>query len=339
MILNSYIITYLVCSCLSLFIGLTALGHGFYVWRKWDMTSDAEQQYGLEKKVYLIITILSLGFILRFLMVPLWFWTLHSMIASISGAMCLVGVHNINTPVSYISSGLKLALPVFYGYWLTLNFLDRQVATQPFMKQKLIFLSPLGILVLVETVLDATFLISVPPRQVSCCTSLFDVPRDNIPQIVTGSTWIWVVVFYCLAAFIIGEMIWFLIAQKRSVSSKEGWWFGKKSVMILETLIIVFTIAVFVLSLHTKIAPLFLNLPFHHCIFCLGQEVWDALLSFTLIFSGLAMLLVYFWVVSSDSYSDVNTYLGEKMRTMLKWAGFLLTGGVIILSIHIGLII
>ena len=303
------------------------------------MTNDAEKQYGLEKKVYLIITILSLGFFLRLLMIPLWFWTLHSMIISVSGAMCLVGVHNINAPVSYISSGLKLALPVFYGYWLTLNSLDRQVAAQPFMKQKLIFLSPLGLLILIETVFDATFLFSVPPRQVSCCTSLFDVPRDYIPQIVTGSTWIWVVVFYCLAVFIIGEIIWFLIAQKRSLSSKEGWWFGKKSVMIFETLIIVFAIAIFVLSLHTKIAPLFLNIPFHHCIFCLGQEVWDALLSFTLIFTGLTMLLVYFWVVSSESYSDVNTYLGEKMIALLKWAGFLLTGGIVILTIHIGLVI
>jgi len=320
-------------------MGLTALVYGFNAWRKWDITSDAEEQYDLEKKVYLIITIMSLGFFLRLLMVPLWFWTLHSMIISIPGAMCLVGVHNIDAPVSYIASALKLVLPVLYGYWLILNFLDRQVATQPFIKPKLIFLSPLGILILIESVLDITLLLSVPPRQVSCCTSLFDVLRDNISQIVTGSTWMWVAVFDCLSAFILGEMIWFWTAQKRSLSSNGGWWFGKKSIMIFETLIIVFTFAVFVLSLHTKIAPLFLNLPFHHCVFCLGQEMWDALLSFTLIFTGLAILTIYFWVVSSKSYSSINTDLGERMGSLLKWACLLFTGGVVMLSIHIGWVI
>ena len=50
------------------------------------------------------------------------------------------------------------------------------------------------------------------------------------------------------------------------------------------------------------------------------------------------MLLIYFWVVSFEGYSDVNSYLGEKMIALLKWAGLLLVGGVVGLSIHIGLV-
>ena len=335
MILNSYIITYLVCSSVSLFIGLTAALNGFYVWKKWDITSCADEQYRLEKKVYLIITILSLGFFLRLLMVPLWFWSLHSMIISIPGAMCLVGVHNVSAPLSYIASSLKLVLPALYGYWLILNMLDRQVATQPFVKQKLMLLTPLGILILAETILDTSFFFSTPPRQVSCCTSLFDIPRDNILQIVTESTWIWVVVFYVLALFILGEIVYFLIAQKRSSSPGGGRWFGKKSIMGLETLAAIIFFVVFVLALHTRISPLFLGLPFHHCIFCLGQEVWDALLFFSMIFIGLTLFLIYFWVVSSANYREVNPVLSEKMVSLLKWSGYMTAGGMIILSIHL----
>ena len=110
-------------------------------------------QYRLEKRVYLVITVLALGFILRLFMVPLWFRSLHSMIISIPGAMCLVGVHNINPSLSYVASSLKLILPAFYGYWLILNQLDRKIATQPFMKQKLAALAPLGILIVIETIL------------------------------------------------------------------------------------------------------------------------------------------------------------------------------------------
>ena len=335
MILNNYIITYLVCSFFSLFLGLVAAVYGFYIWKRWDINSEAEEQYRLEKMVYLVITLLSLGFILKLLMIPLWFWTLHSMIISIPGAMCLVGVHNINAPLSYIASGLKLVMPALYGHWLILNHLDRKVVTQPFMKQKTILLTPLGILILCETILDASFLFSVPPRQVSCCTSLFDVPTESVPQIITTPTWLWVVIFYALVFFIMGEIIFFLIAQRRSPSSCGGRWFGKKSLLISETLIIIFLLVVFVLALHTKISPLFLGLPFHHCIFCLCQEVWDALFFVSMIFTGLILLMIYFWVVSLTGYGEVNEILSGKMVKLLTWSGALLIGGVTILSIHL----
>jgi len=249
--------------------------------------------------------------------------------------MCLVGVHNINAPLSYIASGLKLAMLPLYGYWLFLNYLDRKVVTQPFMKQKTVFLTPLGILILCETILDAFFLLSVPPHQVSCCTSLFNVPAESVPQVITASTWLWVAIFYVLVLFIMGEIVFFLIAQKRSASSKKGRWFGKKSLLISETLIIIFLFAVFVLALHTKISPLFLGPPFHHCVFCLGQEVWDALLSVSMIFTGLILLLIYFWVVSLAGYGEVNETLSGKMVKLLTWSGALLASGVTILSIHL----
>jgi len=339
MIINSYIITYLICSLISLFIGTTAVLNGFSVLKKWNISNQTEEQYHLEKKVYLIITILSLGFLLRLTMIPLWFFTLHSMIISIPGAMCLVGVHNVNAPFSYLASGLKLVLPALYGYWLILNLLDRQVVTQPFMKQKLMFLAPLGILILLETILDASFFFSTPPRQVSCCTSLFDLPRENIPMVITQSTWIWLIIFYLMAIFILGEIIYFFIAQKKSALPNRGWWFGKKPVMFGETLIISLIFIVFVLALHTKISPLFLHLPFHHCLFCLGQELWDAPLFFSMIFIGLVLFLIYFWVVSSASYQDVNPSLSEKMVKLLKCSGCMLAGGLIIMSIHLFLVV
>ena len=339
MILNNYITTYLVCSLLSIFVGLIAGLKGFYIWKNWDINNPAEKQYALEKKVYLIITVVSLGFLLRLLMIPLWFLSLQSMIGSIPGAMCLVGVHNVDAPVSYIASSLKLVLPALYGYWLILNLLDRQAATQPFMNQKLAALAPMGILIVTEAILDICFFFSTPPRQVSCCTSLFDIPRDDILQVVTEATWLWTTIFYVLAIFILTETVYFLIAQKKTKKESEktdrGWWFGSKSMMLFETVVIISLFIVFIIALQTKISPLFLHLPFHHCIFCLCQEVWDALLSFVMIFVGLVLLLIYFWIVSLSSYGDVNYILCKKMTTLLKWSGVMFAGGLIILSIHL----
>ena len=239
MILNSYIIAYFVCTAMSFFTGLVAAFNGFSVWKNWNIESDAENQYRLEKKIYLIITVLFLAFLLRLLMFPLWFFVLHTMIPSVPGAMCLVGIHNINPSISYVASGFKLVMPVFYAYWLILNLLDRRIETQPFMKQKLWLLTPLGTLILIETILDAWFLFSVPPRQVSCCTSLFDIPRDDLLQIVSESSWLWVVAFYSLALILSVEMVYFFTAQKKSIHTKTGWWFGKKIFMLTETVFIV----------------------------------------------------------------------------------------------------
>jgi len=112
-------------------------------------------------------------------------------------------------------------MPVFYVHRLILNLLDRRIETQPFMKQKLWLLAPLGMLIIIETIMDTSFLFSVPPRQVSYCTSLFDVPRNDLLQIVSESSWLWVVVFYTLALILLGGMAYFFSAQTR--------WSRKKS--------------------------------------------------------------------------------------------------------------
>ncbi|MBL0732272.1 MAG: hypothetical protein JJW03_05395 [Desulfosarcina sp.] len=345
MILNNFIVTYLVCAAMSLFTGIIASVNGLYIWKRWNPDNQAEDQYVLEKRVYLVITVCSLGFILRLLMFPLWFRTLHSMIISIPGAMCLVGVHNINPPLAYAASGFKLVMPALYGYWLILNFMDRKIPEQPFMKHKLLLLTFLGCLATVETILDISFFFSAPPRQVSCCTSLFDVPRDDILQVVTESSMVWVFLFFALSVFIIGEMVFFLIAQRKSLRSKPGkWlpgkWFGNKRLnskpaMVFQTLIIISLFGIFILSLQTTISPLFLGLPFHHCIFCLCQEVWDATLSLFMIFTGLSLFLIYFWITSSANYREVNQILNASMQKLLKWSLVMFAGGLIILAVHL----
>ena len=335
MVLNFYIITYLICAVISLFIGSIATLTGYKIWKRWDITNSAETQYRLEKKVYLIISVLSIGFILRLFAFPLWFLTLNSMIISIPGAMCLAGVHNANAPLAYIASTFKLILPAIYGFWLILNLLDRKVATQPFMKLKLFLLTPLGLLILSETITDIFFLFSVPLRQVSCCTSLFDTPKNNLHQLISGSNWMWVVLFYVLALIILAEIIFFLIAQKKSTASIKKNWFGSKSLMLIETIMIIFCFITFLLALQTKISLLFLDLPLHHCIFCLCQGVWDLFLSFCMIMTGLTLVLIYFWIISSNAYISVDHKLSQSMLKLLFWSGGLLSSGLIILSIHL----
>jgi len=339
MLINSYIITYLICSLISLFMGIITVFNGFIVLKKWDINSLSEDQYRLEKKIYLIITIVTLGFFLRFIMIPLWFITLGSMVGSINGAMCLVGVHSINPYVSYTSTSFKLILPLFYGYWIFINLLDRQVPTQPFIKQKLFFLMPLGLFIIAETCLDITFFFSVPPRQVSCCTSIFDIPRNEILLVVAESTWLWVICFYVFALVVIAALFYLLRTHKKNTSSYMKKWFGNKTLMTFETIFLSLFIIVFVLSLHTKISPLFLDLPFHHCVFCLCRDFFDALFASALILIGTFFLIIYFWTVSIATYKDVDSIFKSIMIRLLKFSTYSICGGVLIITIHMLLVI
>lgn len=334
MLVNSFVVTYLVCSSCSLLIGLLAALNGFSVVRAWDITSPTEEQYEREKRIYLIITLVSLGLVLRLLMIPLWFGTLMSMLPSLPGAMCLSGVHSSGSPGSYPASALKLALPPFYIAWLVLNGLDRRVISQPFLKMKLLLLMPLGFLMICEAALDISFFLSITPRQVSCCTSLLELPQAGIAPVVTHFRGWLILAGFCL--FLVwGEMCYFLAAQKKSLTSNRGWWFGSKTVMVLEFSYIVATFILFVLALHREVSSLILCLPRHQCIFCLLQKSGDSLLSFSLIYGGLTLFLVYFLVVSLRDYGALNMLLGQRILSLLKWSLALLTGGMIILSLHL----
>ncbi|MGV8073566.1 MAG: hypothetical protein AB2L11_03245 [Syntrophobacteraceae bacterium] len=333
MILNNYIITYLLCALISTLIGVIAACTGIGVWKRWDAGSALEEQYRLEKKVYLIITILSLGFLIRLLSAPLWFWTLESMIISIPGAMCLVGVHNIALPVSYMASGMKLIQPVFYGYWLILNFLDRKVIEQPFMKQKLLLLAPLGFLVLMETGLDAAFLFSVPPRQVSCCTSLFDLPGESAPAVVTtASEPHWLPLFYWAAVLILADIFLLMPVHGKRIAAAVRLRKRNKTTASIRTLLAFFALAACIAAIHGTISPLLLKLPFHHCVFCLCQQRLDALVAFCLIFAGLSLFTICAWLIATIGKWAECSDVTDPIDGMVKWAGFLVLGGVTILS-------
>ena len=262
MILNTYVVTYLLLSLLSLMAGVVALSAGVRVARRWSPGSSSEQQYQLEKKVYLSMTLVALGFGMRLAMVPLWFFMLQSLVPSIPGAMCLCGVHLLKTPYSFISTAMKFLVPMAYGYWLALNALDRKIETQPLMKRKLYALIPLGAMMGVESFSDLRFLLAVRPRLVSCCSSVFDDSSSALIQRMTYSGWGWVAGYAAAAAALTAAAL-FLIHRPRHRLAVVLW--------ILSPL----TFIAFFLAVHTRLSPLFLHAEFHHCVFCVWQKMPD----------------------------------------------------------------
>ena len=322
-IVTAYSVIYLLMSVLSVFVGFTAVVIGLYVYRRWRPEISSEEQYSLEKKVYLVITAIVLGVFMRLVMVPLWFWMLTSFVPAVPGAMCLAGIHALKMPYSFVATGLKFFLPMVYIFWLVVNRIDRKVETQPLTGLKLKMLVPLGSLMLVEAYFDGTFLTAVKPRQVACCTSLFDMSSSG-PQMIVSNVWGWYFTFYILALVIIS--ISFYVVFKG---------LSRPSLSIVTVVMGVISIPVFVLALHTKISPLFLSAPFHHCVFCIWQNLWDGAIFTSVVIIGLWLALTYPWIhLATRNKPDAGMAASGIIRKLALWSNVFLISGTLLIGVQ-----
>jgi hypothetical protein len=321
-ILNTHVVTYLLLSFLSLMVGLMALIVGVSVARRWKPGSSSERQYELEKKVYLSMTLVMLGFTMRLAMAPLWFFMLQTLVPTIPGAMCLCGVHLLKTPYSFISTSLKFVLPMAYGYWLALNALDRKIETQPLMRRKLYTLIPLSMLMLFESFSDLRFLLAIRPRFVNCCSSLFDDSSSVLLQKMTYSGWGWVVVFF-VAAILLLAVSAFLARAPRSRAGAALW--------ILSPL----TLVAFILAVHTRLSPMLLHAEFHHCVFCVWQKLPDMIAVTAAVCVGCWAALIYAATRNVYKYPGAETVADAYAKILMKWAIGALSLGVVILVIRL----
>jgi hypothetical protein len=275
MVLNKFVVVYYLFLFISLAVGALAAAAGLWVFLHAGRTATHEAARRLERYLYLSISAMMVGAVVRLVMVPLWFFTLQSLVAVIPGAMCLAGVHN-NVPVySWLASGMKLVLPGLYLAWLFVIAADRQVAEQPFFRTRQLLLIPLIVLLLGETLLDVRFLTALKPTPVSCCTAIFDLNTRNVPPVLTQSHWY----FAALFPLALGAQTRLLLKpQHRAKQSLSRVHLG------IITLAVVAFIAL-VLAMHTKLSPLILETPFHHCVFCLLQTN-------TLVLTGFVLLMV-----------------------------------------------
>jgi len=316
-IVNFLTVIYALVAVLALAVVVPAAVVGSRVARAWRAHSGLEERHELEKRVYLVITLMAVGLSLRLALVPLWFLTLSSLVSHVPGAMCVAGVHLLDSPWSWVATALKIAVPLAYGYWLVLNALDRGIARQPLMRLKLLLLAPLAVLVLVESILDLHFLASVEPRSVSCCMSLFDMPGPGLVKAISAGNPLWAWVFAGSGVAALGHA--YLVAHRPSVARR-----------ILLTVAASATVVTFPVALHASLSPTLLHAPFHHCVFCVMQASLDVQVSIALVICGAWTALVAGILPSRVQKRAYRTTL---MR-LLAAAVAMLGGGMLILAVR-----
>jgi hypothetical protein len=234
---------------------------GAGILRKWDIRSGSELQLSLERRTYLISTILSYAFGFQLISFFLFIFTADHLHSLFTGAMCAAGTLNVNQ-YGYPAIMLKMVNFILIGLWLVINYTDNKTFDYPLIKIKYSALLILTPFVLGETILQAAYFLGLRAEVItSCCGSLFSGDSDSVAsEIVLLPQRPLQIAFYAgMTATILSGIVFYKKGRGGAVFS-------------------ILSVAVFFVSVASLIAFIssyIYELPTHHCPFCILQSEYS----------------------------------------------------------------
>jgi hypothetical protein len=236
--------------------------YGIQVLKKWDIKSGSELQLVLERKTYLISTIVSYAFGFQLLSLFLFIYTADDLCKLFVGAMCAAGTLKVNS-YGYPALILKIFNFIVAGTWLIVNYTDNRAHDYPLIEKKYLLLLIITPFILAETALQFMYFLELHPNVItSCCGSLFSAEAPGV-----GSS---------LASFpSIPMKIVFYGAMTATLIS--GIYFYRKT-GIMGYVFSMLSACMFIVSIAALISFIslyFYELPTHHCPFCILQQEYN----------------------------------------------------------------
>ena len=287
MILNPAIIALLLGSLmLSLFAVFSSV-IGVRIIRYWDLRSGSELQLSLERKTYLISTVLAYLMGFQLFSFFLYVYTADVLHDIFVGAMCAAGTFNVNG-YGYLTLLVKIANVILCGVWLAMNYVDIQADDYPLIRPKYKLLLVLTGMLLLEFYLQLRFFGAMRADVItSCCSTLFSASNQTIAgEIAAIPAKASMIIFF--GTFLFMERIggYYLHTGKgATIFSRLTVWFFVFAVVALISFISVY----------------YYELPTHHCPFCvlqkdyhyIGYPMYTTLLLGTIFGIGVGMLNRY----------------------------------------------
>lgn len=205
MILHPGIIGLIVGSVITLLMVSYAVITGCLILARWDFSSSSEYQLKLERKTYLVSTLVNWALGFQIISTILFVYTMDDIHELFVGAMCATGSLNAN-PVGWYALLAKIGLLLLSAFWLALNHIDQRLEDYPFIRLKYALLIGLLPFLIVDLALQLAYFTGLEPAIItSCCGSLFGA--DSVTTIASLSALPVapsMVVFYLNALSLIG---------------------------------------------------------------------------------------------------------------------------------------
>jgi hypothetical protein len=238
---------------------LTAAGwQGFRILRGWDLQSGSEEQLDLERRTYLVSTLVSSALVIQILSLFLFIFTADGLHTQFVGAMCAAGSLAVNA-YGYPTLLAKVATCLVAGVWLVLQRADTQGHDYPLIRPKYALLMLLVPVILVETWLQASYLMALKADvMTSCCGSLFGQGRQGLASELAG-----------LPPRMMQPLFWSSFGALMAsgivlLRTRRGAFFFSLLSLIFLLVAVASLLSFFCLYIY--------ELPTHHCPFCLLQR-------------------------------------------------------------------
>jgi hypothetical protein len=172
-IFHPLILALFMASLLTGFMVAYASVFGAQILRRWDLRSGSERQLVLERKTYLVSTLLVYAFVAELLSLALFVFTADRIHGFFAGAMCAAGTLKANG-FGYPALFFKSSNAILAGLWLIVNAADTKGFDYPLVRTKYAALLAASPLILAEIVLQTLYFLKLKPDIItSCCSTLF----------------------------------------------------------------------------------------------------------------------------------------------------------------------
>ena len=277
MIFHPAIIALILSSIFISFLMTYSSYFSFVIQRKWNLKSGSDLQLTLERRTYLVSTILPYVFAFQILSFFLYIYTADQLHNLFVGAMCAAGSLYVNG-YGYPTLILKVFNFLLAGLWLILNYVDNKGYDYPLLKSKYAFLLFMTPFILAEVILQANYFFRLKPEIItSCCGTLFSGEGKSLAANIVALPSLPMKIAFYLSMFL--ALLSGIYFYRRG---RGGYLFAGVSAI---------TFVISLLSILSFISVYIYELPTHHCPFCILQGEYAYIgypLYFTLIGAGIA---------------------------------------------------
>lgn len=271
MILNAYTIVMLFIAILTGTLAIPLGVLSFRMYQRWGKTLYDDERTAIENRSYLLLHMATVMLFVKLLSWPIFYATHQSYVPNIPGVMCIFGITQLHP---YLSSIVQIFKPVvFFSIcgWLLLNRLDRGTETAPLFKRKFLFLSVVSIVAFVDSAGDLIYFTTFNIKAfVACCTTFFDIPERAtamLPISILGEGY----ERYMLPLYYLSNV---LLIAFMGISYPRLTPHALR-LTIIGVILALLNAVITIFAMFEVIAPKMMNLPYHHCIYCMWQYVPD----------------------------------------------------------------
>lgn len=199
-LLNNQVLVYLLSEAVLFVLALVAFVVTVGLLRRWDFGSFSQRQFGLERRAYLVMSVIGFVFVAKLFLVIYFVYTIDALALLVPGAMCAAGVISAN---GYGLNLLFVKLVILFVLllWVALNRYDLEAKSYPIFRAKSWLFVGIFALLTLGLWLDISYFIHIDITvPVSCCSALFgQLEGANPLPFGLDTRWL-LILFYALYA-------------------------------------------------------------------------------------------------------------------------------------------